>query len=112
MKNLIIAVFALALGISCKSKQAVTTIDEARTDTAETRNGERGKRGQRGAPPSIDEVFRMDVNNDGLLSTDEVEGRLAERFAIIDANADGFISREEFENAPKPKRGKRQRRNN
>ena len=55
-----------------------------------------------GGPPSIDEVFKMDTNNDGKLSKTEVSGPLLTDFDKIDSNKDGFITRDEFKNAPKP----------
>jgi hypothetical protein len=39
---------------------------------------------------------RMDKNQDGQLSTDEIPERLKSRLDKIDANADGSVSREEF----------------
>lgn len=47
----------------------------------------------------------MDANNDGKLSKNEVQGPIQRDFSKIDSNGDGFISRTELENAPKPKRG-------
>lgn len=47
----------------------------------------------------------MDANNDGLLSKSEVKGPIANDFDAIDTNGDGYISKEEFEAAPKPERG-------
>lgn len=53
--------------------------------------------------PSTDEIFeKMDANKDGKLAADEIEGPLKEKFAMIDVDADGFITKEEMENAPKP----------
>ena len=46
----------------------------------------------------------MDSGKDGKLSVAEVKGPLKERFADIDTNEDGFITEEEFEKAPKPKK--------
>lgn len=53
-------------------------------------------------PPTIDELFSMDENNDGKLSKSEVSGPLLNDFSKIDTNEDGFITREELEKAPKP----------
>ncbi len=50
---------------------------------------------------------KMDANEDGQLSKEEVKGRLKKMFTDIDTDEDGFISEEEFKNMPKPKRGKR-----
>ncbi len=54
-------------------------------------------------PPSVDEFFaKMDVNKDGKLSLEEVEGPLKNDFSKIDTDGDGFLSRAEIEAAPKP----------
>jgi Ca2+-binding EF-hand superfamily protein len=53
---------------------------------------------QQGPPkrrPSIEELFKhMDANKDGKLSIKEVKGPLAQDFAKIDLNEDGFITKE------------------
>lgn len=65
---------------------------------------------ERRKPPTFEELIeKMDANEDGKLSKEEVKGPLKEHFAKVDADEDGFITEEEFENAPKPKR--RERRN-
>ncbi|GAA3520774.1 hypothetical protein GCM10022393_38810 [Aquimarina addita] len=46
----------------------------------------------------------MDANSDGKLSVEEVEGPIKSDFSKIDADGDGFISKTELENAPKPNR--------
>jgi len=43
----------------------------------------------------------MDANKDGKLSKNEVKGPIAEDFSKIDANQDGFITREELEKISK-----------
>ncbi|MBT6234585.1 MAG: hypothetical protein HOI49_00645 [Bacteroidetes bacterium] len=47
---------------------------------------------------------KMDTDNDGKLSTAEVKGPLKDNFAKADTNGNGFISKEELEDAPRPKR--------
>ena len=49
----------------------------------------------------------MDKNEDGKLSKDEIKGPLKEDFSKVDTDEDGFITEEEFKNAPKPERKKR-----
>ncbi len=97
---LILAIFMLTM--ACKSQQSATT----------TSNERRPERGERKERPSVDEIFKMDADNDGLLSKAEVTGPLVRDFSRIDANNDGFISRTELENAPRPEKGQRPQRNN
>ena len=47
------------------------------------------------------------ANEDGKLSKEEVKGPLKDHFDTVDADEDGFITEEELENAPKPKRRER-----
>lgn len=54
--------------------------------------------------PSVDDIFKMDANNDGKLAKSELEGPLLNDFEKIDSDGDGFITKTELENAPKPKR--------
>ncbi|TLP79162.1 EF-hand domain-containing protein [Maribacter sp. ACAM166] len=55
-------------------------------------------------PPSFTELLKqMDKNEDGKLSKNEVKGPLKNDFAKIDTDKNGFISKKELENAPKPK---------
>jgi len=62
-------------------------------------------RQERKEPPTFAKMIeKMDANEDGKLSKDEIKGRLKEQFENIDADQDGFITEEEFENAPKPER--------
>lgn len=56
-------------------------------------------------PPAFSELLeKMDSNEDGKLSSDEIKGELKNHFAEIDTNEDGFITKAEFKKAPKPKR--------
>lgn len=59
---------------------------------------------QKGQPNTYELIKRMDENEDGKLSMEEVKGRLKENFEKVDTDEDGFISKEELEKAPKPKR--------
>ena len=68
---------------------------------------ERGK-GKK-EPPSFSELLeKMDENEDGKLSKEEIKGPLKDNFDQIDTDEDGFITEEEFKNAPKSK-GRRSR---
>ncbi len=63
---------------------------------------------QRRKPPTFEQLLeKMDANEDGKLSEDEVKGPLKDNFAEIDTDENGFITEEEFDNAPKPKGRKR-----
>lgn len=68
-----------------------------------------GQERERREPPTFDQLLeKMDSSKDGKLSVAEVKGSLKKRFATVDTDEDGYITREEFENAPKPKKGKRE----
>ncbi|MDO5969708.1 EF-hand domain-containing protein [Flavivirga aquimarina] len=56
-------------------------------------------------PPTIEELFEMmDANEDDKLSLKEVKGPLKKDFSKIDTDEDGFLTKEELEKGPKPKR--------
>ena len=102
MRNILIAIFVLSLSFSCGTqKSTANTTQEEPQQRSQERGPERGQRGQR---PSVEEVFKMDKNGDGKLGKDEVQGRLLQAFDRFDANKDGFITKAEFENAPRPDR--------
>lgn len=107
MKQLVLAGLIIVLAFSCRSKKELTDTNEVVNSTQN-----RSDRNQRGTPPSIDEVFKMDANGDGLLAKSEVTGRLLKDFERFDSNSDGFISKEEFNIAPRPKRRRGESRNN
>lgn len=89
---------ALAFITSCKAQQSTATSTSSSTP-------EKTRQTRQGGPPSVDQIFEMDSNNDGKLAKSELKGRILEQFDTIDADGDGFITRTEFENAPKPERG-------
>ena len=63
---------------------------------------DRGQQQRRGGPPQFDQLLKeMDSNNDGKLSKDEAKGGLVDDFDRVDVNKDGFVTKEEMENAPK-----------
>lgn len=120
MKYLVITLVGISLAISCKTNKTETY--DAAESNVQTRAAERGgsatsgdrseRRGRR-VPPSIDEVFKMDVDGDGRLAQSEVaDSPMSRNFSKIDTNGDGFITREEFNNAPKPEKGQHPRRGN
>ncbi len=60
---------------------------------------------RRQGPPSPKELIaQMDADEDGKLSKEEVKGPLRNDFDKVDLNEDGFLSLEELQKAPKPKR--------
>lgn len=101
MKYSILA-FALVFGLTaCKSQQNSNDTTKQAPSQNERPQQSNGKQG----PPSVDEIFKMDANGDGLLSKSEVKGPLLEQFDTIDSNGDGLLSKTEVQNAPKPQRG-------
>ena len=99
MKILITAALAIVLFIGCKSNKEAIVQEQNVVEKRDNRKGQE--------PPSIDEIYKLDSNNDGLLSKSEVKGPLERDFDKIDSNGDGFITREELEKAPKPEKGQR-----
>lgn len=97
MKKIILCttIGTLLLMASCSTQQNNTTPGQPQNGSA-----------QKG-PPSVDEIFKMDTNQDGQLSKSEVKGPLLNDFDKIDTDGNGFISRTELENAPKPQQGQR-----
>ncbi len=72
--------------------------------------GGQGPRGK--GPPSPEAIVqRLDTDGDGKLSAAEADntprGRLAEYFATIDANSDGYLVPDELEAFAKQRRGTR-----
>jgi Ca2+-binding EF-hand superfamily protein len=74
-------------------------------------NSERNEKPK--TPPSYKELLKkMDTDEDGQLSKEEVKGPLKEDFSKIDANKDGFITEEELKKGKKPKRNKESKKSN
>jgi Ca2+-binding EF-hand superfamily protein len=52
--------------------------------------------------PSVEEMFkRLDTNQDGKLSKDKVPDRMKERLDKVDGDHDGFVTLDEFRQAPR-----------
>ncbi len=87
----------LCLGFTqCKSTEQTAQQPPANRNQNQQQSRQQG-------PPSVDELFaKMDVNKDGKLSLEELEGPLKNDFSKIDTDGDGFLSRAEIEAAPKP----------
>lgn len=102
MKNIkLIAVVGIALimlgASSCRSNN--------KSHKNRTSQNQQRRMGQRKTPAQI--IANMDRNNDGKLSADEVRGRLKNDFAKVDTNGDGFLTKAEIANAPRPNRNQR-----
>ena len=70
--------------------------------------GQSENRQDRKTPPTFEQLLeKMDANEDKKLSKKEVNGPLKDDFTMIDLDEDGFITEEELEKAPKPKRKER-----
>lgn len=84
---------------SCKSQAT----DNSQQDRPVNDRSTAGRSG--GGRPTADEIIvMMDVNKDNLIELNEAEGPIKNDFETIDADDDGFITKEELENAPKPDR--------
>ena len=103
----IITVLALGTMMSCNSSKDAT----AASESTENRSRDRGQRPGGEGRRDMEKMFtEMDANNDGRLAKLEVKGRLLENFDSIDTDGNGYISKEEMKNAPKPKRGNKKQR--
>ncbi|PHI18518.1 hypothetical protein CEQ90_17635 [Lewinellaceae bacterium SD302] len=85
--------------MSCNTQKTTTANEETSTQQRPVRQGQ-GQRGQRPDPAAM--IAEMDANNDGKLAKSEVSGRLLQDFARFDTDEDGFITKTELENAPRP----------
>ncbi|WP_112479698.1 hypothetical protein [Vibrio variabilis] len=54
-------------------------------------------KGEHRKPPSFEE---MDTNGDGVLTEDELKGRLLDEFDKLDSNGDGALSESELPEPP------------
>lgn len=76
------------------------TVFASYTSFAQSQNREGRKK-----PPTFEQLLeKLDANEDGKLSKNEIKGPLKDDFAKVDADEDGFITEEELKNAPRPKR--------
>jgi len=93
-----VSLFAFALlliSTSCNSTKQTT---ETAAATEKARTNERPQRG--GERPTPEAMFaQMDTNKDGKITKAEAKGPLANDFARIDADENGFISLEEMKAA-------------
>lgn len=103
----VFAFFVMLLLTACNKKTTESTQAANQTE----QRTQRAKRPQKGKRSADEMLSKMDANKDGKLSKTEVKGPLQEQFSTVDTNQDGFLSKTELENAPKPSRGERPRRN-
>lgn len=90
----IVAIAAIVLAASACSKKTST----AGSSTPPPPSNEQKKPS---GGPSFDALLaKMDTNKDGKLSLSEAQGPLKDDFSYIDTNKDGFLTKEEFSNAP------------
>ena len=82
---------------SCKSSSEATK--EKTERSGQKRGVER---------PNLETIFSQ-MDEDGKISKSEAKRPLSQDFSTIDTNEDGFISKEELMNAPKPNRQQRPR---
>lgn len=100
MKNTVktIALIAItSVAVSCSAQNNQTSNNQASSN-------QKGRQ-QQGRPPNFTQLLsELDMNKDGKLAKSEVKGPLANDFAKIDTNNDGFISESEHKAAPRPQR--------
>ena len=77
------------------SKSELTAAADRGAERGPPRMGDRD--GERSPEAMVNRMFEQsDADKDGKLSQDEVPDRIANRFADVDANGDGFIDRKEL----------------
>lgn len=92
----------LILG-ACSQKTSNATSDSTPQSKSDNRPDNRPNKPRGERPTFSDLIAKMDQNKDGKLSESEVEGPLKNDFSKIDINNDGFITADEFKNAPTPR---------
>ncbi|MFK7809202.1 MAG: EF-hand domain-containing protein [Saprospiraceae bacterium] len=105
MKKIILNAIACILLIStvaCSKKTTATNNNQNTQGQNRSQNRQQPRGGER---PEFSELLsKMDTNGDKKLSKAEIQGPLKNNFDKIDTDGNGFITAEEFKNAPSPKR--------
>ena len=81
------------------STENIKTVQQPNISTKEVKKSQQKQNRQGGkktAPSFKDLLEKMDRNNDGKISKDEVKGKLKENFDKRDKNKDGFITEDEL----------------
>jgi len=96
--TVIISILALGLSISSYASKVVSSNQPPQKQCEDPKDNKK-------APPSGAELIaEMDENGDGKLSKNEIKGPLANDFDTVDTDGDGYLTEEEIDNAPKPKK--------
>ncbi len=68
---------------------------DGRLTAGELRAGQVALRGQRGPKPAGRQPLRADADSDGAISRAEADNHIRARFARLDLNRDGYVTRDE-----------------
>ncbi|WP_199269609.1 hypothetical protein [Formosa sp. L2A11] len=107
MKKIILLGTFVCLMMACQSKKNKKSESQEANKTEHSMPDKGHSEGHKDrrpdGPPTFDKLIsEMDANKDGKLEQSEVKGPLVNVFSKIDTDGDGFISKSELENAPKP----------
>ena len=81
------------------STENIKTVQQSNTKTKKAKQPQQKQNRQEGkntAPSFKDLLEKMDRNNDGKISKDEVKGKLKDNFDKRDRNNDGYITEDEL----------------
>lgn len=87
---------------SCKSTQTDSTNPTTQKTSTPAKDEKGRPQGDRKGPPKFSEVLKMmDKNGDEKISKTEAQGRLKEDFEKVDKNNDGFLTEDELAGPPR-----------